>query len=84
MRTKAETDSGEAEKRVGNIRRATQRQYSAEEKSRIVISNLTRGEDIIAELCRTEGTNRNFYYRWSKDFLEGGQEAAGGTTPVGK
>jgi hypothetical protein len=37
MRTKAETDSEEAEKRVRDIRRATRRQYSAEEKIRIVI-----------------------------------------------
>jgi putative transposase len=36
MRTKAETDSEEAEKRVRDIRRATRRQYSAEEKIRIV------------------------------------------------
>jgi len=43
MRTKAETDSEEAEKRVRDIRRATRRQYSAEEKIRIVIASL-RGE----------------------------------------
>jgi len=36
MRTKAETDSEEAEQRVRDIRRATRRQYSAEEKIRIV------------------------------------------------
>ena len=66
MRTKAETDSEEAEKRVRDIRRATRRQYSAEEKIRIVIAGL-RGEDSIAELCRKEGINQNLYYRWSKD-----------------
>jgi transposase-like protein len=57
MRTKAETDSAEAEKRVRDIRRATRRQYSAEEKIRIVIAGL-RGEDSIAELCRKEGINQ--------------------------
>ena len=62
MRTKAETDSEEAEKRVRDIRRATRRQYSAEEKIRIVIAGL-RGEDSIAELCRKEGINQNLYYR---------------------
>ena len=51
MRTKVETDSEEAEKRVRDIRRATRRQYPAEEKIRIVIAGL-RGEDSIAELCR--------------------------------
>jgi transposase-like protein len=33
------------------IRRATRRQFSAEEKIRIVLSGL-RGEDSIADLCR--------------------------------
>ena len=65
MRTKAETDSEEAEKRIRDIRRATRRQYSAEEKIRIVIAGL-RGEDSIAELCRKEGINQNLYYRGPK------------------
>jgi len=50
MRTKAETDSEKAERRVRDIRRATRRQYSVEEKIRIVIAGL-RGENSIAELC---------------------------------
>ena len=78
MRTKAETDSAEAEKRVRDIRRATRRQYSAEEKIRIVIAGL-RGEDSIAELCRKEGINQNLYYRWSKDFLEAGKKRLAST-----
>ena len=36
-----------------DIRRATKRQFSAEEKIRIVLEGL-RGEDSIAELCRRE------------------------------
>src|SRR5271168_2178070 len=79
MRAKVETDSEEAEKRVRDIRRATRRQYSAEEKIRIVIAGL-RGEDSIAELCRTEGINQNLYYRWSKDFLEAGKKRLAGDT----
>jgi transposase-like protein len=58
-----------AEQVVKEIRRATRRQFSAEEKIRIVLSGL-RGEDSIAELCRREGIVQNLYYRWSKDFLE--------------
>ena len=77
MRTKAETDSEEAEQRVRDIRRATRRQYSAEEKVRIVIAGL-RGEDSIAELRRKEGINQNLYYRWSKDFLEAGKKRLAG------
>jgi transposase-like protein len=42
---------------VKEIRRVTRRQFSAEEKIRIVLTGL-RGEDSIAELCRREGTSR--------------------------
>ena len=79
MRSKAELDSVAAEKTVRDIRRATRRQYSAEEKVRIVIAGL-RGEDSIAELCRKEGINQNLYYRWSKDFLEAGKKRLAGAT----
>ncbi len=79
MRSKVGMDSEEAEKRVRDIRRATRRQYSAEEKIRIVIAGL-RGENSIAELCLKEGINQNLYYRWSKDFLEAGKKRLAGDT----
>ena len=66
-----------AEKTVRDIRRATRRKYSAEEKIRIVIEGL-RGEDSIAELCRREGINVNVYYRWSKEFMEAGKKRLAG------
>ena len=62
-----------AEKVVQDIRRATRKHYSAEEKIRIVLEGL-RGEDSIAELCRREGIAQNLYCRWSKDFLEAGKK----------
>ena len=68
-----------AEKAIRDIRRATRRQYSAEEKIRIVLEGL-RGESSIAELCRKEGINQNLYYRWSKDFLEAGKKRLSGDT----
>jgi transposase len=64
---------------VRDIRRATRRHYSAEEKIRIVLEGL-RGEDSIAELCRREGINSNVYYRWSKEFLEAGKKRLAGDT----
>ena len=79
MRSKTDTHSEEAEKAVREIRRATRRQFAAEEKIRIVIAGL-RGEDSIAELCRKEGINQNLYYRWSKDFLEAGKKRLAGDT----
>jgi transposase len=68
-----------AEQVVKGIRRATRRQFSAEEKIRIVLSGL-RGEDSIAELCRREGIMQNLYYRWSKEFLEAGKKRLAGDT----
>ena len=68
-----------AEKTVRDIRRATRRHYSAEEKIRIVLEGL-RGEDSIAELCRREGINSNVYYCWSKEFLEAGKKRLSGDT----
>ena len=62
---------------VKEIRRATRRQFSAEEKIRIVLTGL-RGEDSIAELCRREGIVENLYYRWSKEFLEAGKKRLAG------
>lgn len=69
----------EADKTVRNIRRQTRRNFSAEEKIRIVLAGL-RGEDSIAELCRHEGIHQNLYYRWSRDFLEAGKKRLSGDT----
>ena len=49
-----------AEQVVRDIRRATRKQYSAEEKIRIVLEGL-RGEDSIAALCRHEGIAESLY-----------------------
>jgi transposase len=64
---------------VRNIRRATRKKYSAEEKVRIVLEGL-RGESTIAELCRKEGIHSNLYYKWSKEFLEAGKQRLVGDT----
>ncbi len=55
-----------------DIRRATRKLYSAEEKIRIVLDGL-RGEQGIAELCRREGIAESMHYSWSKEFLEAGK-----------
>ncbi len=79
MRQERQTQSHSAEKTVRDIRRATRRRFSAEDKIRIVLEGL-RGEDSIAELCRKEGINQNLYYRWSKEFLEAGKKRLAGDT----
>ena len=79
MRQHSHLAKGTTEKVVKDIRRATRKQYSAEEKIRIVLEGL-RGEDSIAELCRREGIAQNLYYRWSRDFLEAGKKRLAGDT----
>jgi len=71
--------SRDPESIVREIRRKTRRQYSAEEKIRIVLEGL-KGEVSISELCRREGIVSNLYYRWSKDFLEAGKKRLKGDT----
>lgn len=79
MGQQSEPVKAPAEQVIKEIRRATRRQFSAEEKIRIVLSGL-RGEDSIAELCRREGIVQNLYYRWSKEFLEAGKKRLAGDT----
>lgn len=78
MRRKSEPQES-AEQHIKNIRRATRKRYSTEEKIRIVLSGL-RGEDSIAELCRREGIAQSLYYSWSKEFLEAGKRRLAGDT----
>jgi transposase len=79
MRQKSGRTKEPAEKVVRDIRRATRRRFSAEEKIRIVLAGL-RGEDSIAELCRREGIAQSLYYSWSKEFLEAGKKRLAGDT----
>ena len=79
MRQRNKQAPQSAEETVRDIRRATRRHFSAEEKIRIVLEGL-RGEDSIAELCRKEGIAERLYYCWSKEFLEAGKRRLAGDT----
>lgn len=79
MKSKQAKSKAPAERVVKDIRRAARKQYSAEEKIRIVLEGL-RGEDSIAELCRREGIAQGVYYKWSKDFMEAGKRRLSGDT----
>jgi transposase len=57
---------------VTQIKKATRRRFSADEKIRIVLEGL-RGESPISEVCRREGIASSVYYKWSKAFLEAGK-----------
>ena len=79
MRQKSQTRQTGAAKAIKDIRRATRKQYAAEEKIRIVLDGL-RGEETIAELCRRESIAQSIYYKWSKEFLEAGKRRLAGDT----
>ena len=69
--SKTNNQRTKGEKIIKDIHRATRKQYSAEEKIRIVLDGL-RDVESIAELCRQEGIAQSIYYKWSKEFLEAG------------
>ena len=79
MRQKPGPEKAPAEQIVKDIRRATRRHFSAEEKIRVVLEGL-RGEESIAELCRRQGIASSMYYGWSKEFLEAGKKRLAGDT----
>jgi transposase len=68
-----------SEQKVRQIRHKGRKQYSGEEKIRIVLDGL-RGEESVSELCRREGITESMYYRWSKEFLEAGKARLVGNT----
>ncbi|WP_407977326.1 IS3 family transposase [Brucella pseudogrignonensis] len=79
MRQKPVPQTSSAEKTIKDIRRATRKHYSAEDKIRIVLEGL-RGEDSIAAICRREGIAESLYCSWSKEFLEAGKKRLAGDT----
>ena len=79
MTLRSTTAKRPTEQVIKDIRRATRRHFSAEDKIRIVLDGL-RGEDSIAELCRKEGNAQSLYYTWSKEFMEAGKRRLAGDT----
>ena len=58
---KSVTTKAPAERVAKDIRRATLKLHSSEERIRIVLSGL-RGEDTIVELCGKEGIAQSLHY----------------------
>jgi len=59
-------------KNLREIKKATRKKFSAEQKIKIVLEGL-RGEIPISELCRREDVANPTYYKWAKDFLDAGK-----------
>ena len=55
------------------VRAASRRKYTPEEKVRIVLEGFRR-EVTVNELCRREGIKPGAFYSWTKDFMEAGKE----------
>src|ERR1700709_2669380 len=77
MKQKSGPDKAPAEQVLKNIRRQTRRQYSAEEKIRIVLEGL-RGEETTSELCRRERIAASMYYGWAKGGLQAAKRRLAG------
>ena len=77
MKQKPTGRTSSSEKIIRDIKRNTRKQYSAEEKIRIVLDGV-RGEASMAELCRREGIAQSLYYKWSKDFMQAGKKRLAG------
>jgi|TARA_B100000315_G_scaffold81923_1_gene75104 transposase len=80
MMTQAEERATQAEQRtqetrslLRQVRAATRRKYTPDEKIRIVLEGFRR-ETTVNDLCRREGIKPHSYYAWTKEFMEAGKE----------
>ena len=69
----ADRRSEETRSFVRQVRAATRRKYTPEEKIRIVLEGFRR-EVTVNDLCRREGIKPHSYYAWTKEFMEAGKE----------
>ena len=69
----AEERTEETKRFVRQVRAATRRKYTSEEKIRIVLEGFRR-EVTVNELCRRAGIKPNSFYSWTKEFMEAGKE----------
>jgi|TARA_Y100000294_G_scaffold128816_1_gene120509 transposase len=69
----AENRSDQTRSFVRQVKAATRRRYTPEEKIRIVLEGFRR-EVTVNDLCRREGIKPHSYYSWTKEFMEAGRE----------
>ena len=67
IRQESQTRQTDASKAIKDTRRAPRKQYSAEEKMRILLDGL-RGEETIAVLCRCEGIAQSIFTNGRRRF----------------
>jgi transposase len=70
---RAEARTQETRTFMRQVRAASRKKYSPEEKIRIVLEGFRR-EVAVSDLCRREGIRPGTFYAWTKEFLEAGKE----------
>ena len=70
---RAEARPQETRSFMRQVRAASPKKYSPEEKIRIVLEGFRR-EVAVSDLCRREGIRPGTFYAWTKEFLEAGKE----------
>ena len=68
----AEERSKDTRRFVRQVRSATRREYTAEEKIYVVLESFRR-EVTVNELCRREGIKPKNFYSCTKEFMEAGK-----------
>jgi len=76
----AEERSKDTRRFARQVRSATRRKYTTEEKIHVVLEGFRR-EVTVNELCRLEGVKPNNFYSWTKEFMEASHKALGNVTP---
>lgn len=69
----AENRTQETRTFIRQVRAASRRRYTPEEKIRIVLEGFRR-EVAVSDLCRREGIRPGTFYAWTKEFMEAGKE----------
>jgi transposase len=69
----AESRTQQTKSFINQVRAASRRKYTPEEKIRVVMEGFRR-EITVSDLCRREGIKPGTYYAWTKDFIEAGKE----------
>ena len=57
------------------------KKYTGEEKYNIIMESFQNPSITIASICRKHGIAASMFYRWKKQFLEGGRNGLAGKTP---
>ena len=70
---------GGAARLIRKVKKVTKRKFTADQKIKIVLEGF-RKEIPIAELCRREKVSSAVYYKWLKEFMEGGKDRLRGNT----